>query len=842
MSCKWTPIKPAITKSQVKHVESMDMDKVITVDIGTEVLTLVDNTVVIDCKATGMPKPEVYWKKDLQPVVPGQFYQILKNNSLVIQTAQVDDSARYTCTARNFGGSVAEVSKIEIIEAEIPVIQRTDGNVEKDDFNEIKVNIGRHVSSLSRVNISVNCSARGIPPPTIEWMNGGKMLKVSGPILTLNNVDRSISGKYTCVASNVAGKVYASTMINITEPMTPVIQQTNEEFVLHKVTSVSAHVGGSIEVLTGSSLLLLCNATGHPKPQVKWSKSGVPVSSGNRYVVNGRSLRIFSLQTNDSSAFTCTATNLVGEDSASSELMVKGLLRPTINVVKKRIKNFDKTQPIRVTVGTTLITSPNATVVVSCPVSARPTAVLSWQRNGKAIIPSQKYRMNSDKSKLTILAVQYQDTDAYVCTAFSRAGSDFARMDMIVATPPVITNVRGSFDVTDIRELISITTGAVITIPRGVSIRIRCETTGIPTPKITWFKVSEGSKIRQPIGSKDEETFIDKDGFLFIERTKELDIAQYICVATNIAGRDEGITYLNVGVAPEIPGHWSAARKFTKPRIERIVSMATVVRGSTVRLRCAVYGSPKPNVTWIVIGNERKGHWRILPDGTLEIRKVDFSDEANYTCIATNIYGKTFRSTNITVLVPPKILDKFFSESFIKKKAQLLHIKYSSITRLAILRQQTRPAAVEKGGNLIVGCPVIGRPEPSILWLRNGLKVRNDSKHLILGGVLMIRRVSTEDAGEYFCFVRNTAGEDGGGIDLHVREKIVGRWLPTPWSECTKCYANFKGYKTRSVNCVDDKNSTVPLSFCIDFQRPIIRQNCRARSCEAIWVTQPWSP
>lgn len=105
-----------------------------------------------------------------------------------------------------------------------------------------------------------------------------------------------------------------------------------------------------------------------------------------------------------------------------------------------------------------------------------------------------------------------------------------------------------------------------------------------------------------------------------------------------------------------------------------------------------------------------------------------------------------------------------------------MYVKYSSITKLAIKgEQKTRAAAVEKGGNLIIGCPVRGRPDPTILWLRNGLKVKNDSKHLVLDGVLMIRNISDAETGEYFCFVRNTAGEDGGGLELHVRDKIIGK-------------------------------------------------------------------
>ena len=46
-------------------------------------------------------------------------------------------------------------------------------------------------------------------------------------------------------------------------------------------------------------------------------------------------------------------------------------------------------------------------------------------------------------------------------------------LTILSSVPPKISNVKGTFEVTDIRELVSITTGAVVTVPKGVAIRIR---------------------------------------------------------------------------------------------------------------------------------------------------------------------------------------------------------------------------------------------------------------------------------------------------------------------------------------------------------------------------------
>lgn len=112
--------------------------------------------------------------------------------------------------------------------------------------------------------------------------------------------------------------------------------------------------------------------------------------------------------------------------------------------------------------------------------------------------------------------------------------------------PPLISNVKGSFEITEIRDLVSITTGAVVTIPRGVAVRIKCIATGIPSPNITWYRKGENTKEKSLL-VPNENMKIMKDYSLHISHTLVVDAAYYTCVATNIAGQDEGTTHLNIG-------------------------------------------------------------------------------------------------------------------------------------------------------------------------------------------------------------------------------------------------------------------------------------------------------
>ena len=75
------------------------------------------------------------------------------------------------------------------------------------------------------------------------------------------------------------------------------------------------------------------------------------------------------------------------------------------------------------------------------------------------------------------------------------------------------------------------TIGDNVTALTNTSITIRCPTSGIPTPTVTWTK--DGQEI------PDEGRYtVENDGSLVIDGAREDDNAQYRCTAVSAAGED----------------------------------------------------------------------------------------------------------------------------------------------------------------------------------------------------------------------------------------------------------------------------------------------------------------
>lgn len=102
-------------------------------------------------------------------------------------------------------------------------------------------------------------------------------------------------------------------------------------------------------------------------------------------------------------------------------------------------------------------------------------------------------------------------------------------------------------------------------------------------------------------------------------------------------------------------------------------------------------------------------------------------------------------------------LSYFLLLYFLKRQLPLLKIINDSIP-------------FQLGSHIRVACKAIGKPTPTIQWLRNG-KVLSENQHDISYADLTIDGVLTSHAGMYSCVVSN----EGGNDERTVRLEVLGK-------------------------------------------------------------------
>ncbi|XP_013374500.1 PREDICTED: immunoglobulin superfamily DCC subclass member 3, partial [Chinchilla lanigera] len=179
-----------------------------TILVGPENLTLtVHQTAVLECVATGNPRPIVSWSRlDGRPIgVEG--IQVLGTGNLIISDVTVQHSGVYVCAANRPGTRVRRTAQGRlVVQAPAEFVQ--------------------HPQSISRpagTTAMFTCQAQGEPPPHVTWLKNGEVLGPGGHVrLKNNNSTLTILGIgpedeaiYQCVAENSAGSSQASARLTV---------------------------------------------------------------------------------------------------------------------------------------------------------------------------------------------------------------------------------------------------------------------------------------------------------------------------------------------------------------------------------------------------------------------------------------------------------------------------------------------------------------------------------------------------------------------------------------------------------------------------------------------------
>lgn len=103
---------------------------------------------------------------------------------------------------------------------------------EQEILQRVSVNltIGEKLTVLEKSNVTVECMARGMPPPLLSWSKGGVKLDISQVnLLHLQSVTLEDAGRYTCTADNFLGSDSQSAVLSVRGKYTlNIIQKTHK--------------------------------------------------------------------------------------------------------------------------------------------------------------------------------------------------------------------------------------------------------------------------------------------------------------------------------------------------------------------------------------------------------------------------------------------------------------------------------------------------------------------------------------------------------------------------------------------------------------------------------------
>ncbi|CAK9304547.1 unnamed protein product [Gordionus sp. m RMFG-2023] len=168
----------------------------------------------------------------------------------------------------------------------------------------------------------------------------------------------------------------------------------------------------------------------------------------------------------------------------------------------------------------------------------------------------------------------------------------------------------------------------------GSTVKLSCNATGSPKPKIYWMRLDNDIL---PMGG------LKYLGYeMILNNMQRSDRGAYICVAESPIGTHRRVVSVFMEFAPKI---------ITEKRNLLVAQDLN----SKAELECVVEGTPKANVHWTYQGMEIHGDYyktALLEEGydtvisDLTIKNVKKGDLGDYTCVAVNNFGrdeKTFR-------------------------------------------------------------------------------------------------------------------------------------------------------------------------------------------------------
>lgn len=482
------------------------------------------------------------------------------------------------------------------------------------------------------------------------------------------------------------------------------------------------------------NIIIHCEAKGKPHPSFSWTRDGTHFDIDqfpNVHMKQRSGTLVVDISHEKAEhyegTYQCTARNDHGT-ALSHNIVVRQSRSP--------LWSKEKIKPIVVQEGVSL--------VLPCrPPAGLPPPIIFWMDNNFQRLPQSRRVSQSLNGDLYFSNVLRADSrNDYICYArFPHTQTiqqkqpitvKVLNLDAINDTVAAFYNDTDLFseEPTDERRPTFLTPSGPSSskmVLRGQVLEMECIAEGLPTPEVSWTKVSGELP--------DERTsLLHYHKTLRIVNVSEADAGEYRCSARNQLGTLHHTIHVAVKAAP----YW----------ISGAPKNLILAPGENGALTCRASGTPKPSINWamngIPIENSPSDLSRKVHDDMIIFTNVQSESSGVYQCNVSNEYGYLLSNAFVNVLSePPRVLTP-------------AHKVYQVI--------RNHPALLD--------CSSFGSPIPEIKWFKDPRSsiLDGDPYKLHDNGTLEIHGSQTRHSGKYTCAATNTLGNSENHVYLEVKE------------------------------------------------------------------------
>ena len=175
------------------------------ISVGEYLAVRAGTSLALDCVASGVPVPEVRWKRGGKTLTKG-----IGESTLMMEQVTREDAGDFICEADNGVGDIAEdVLSLDVLFA--PEVQMLEP----------------HISFQPKCGLELQCVVHSSSEPTVHWMKDDMLLKPTDGVtiwsldnlhvLQISRCDEEVLGKFSCKAENNLGQ--KESYITITKPL-----------------------------------------------------------------------------------------------------------------------------------------------------------------------------------------------------------------------------------------------------------------------------------------------------------------------------------------------------------------------------------------------------------------------------------------------------------------------------------------------------------------------------------------------------------------------------------------------------------------------------------------------